>query len=61
MRLFSRLTRERGLATRIIGVAGISTARHAREYLDAGAEAVQLATAVMVDPLAGCRIRRALS
>lgn len=61
VRMFSNLIRERGLATRIISVGGISTARHTREYLDAGAEAVQLATAVMLDPLAGCRIRRALS
>ena len=57
VRLLASLIRKRGLATRIIGVGGISTARHVREYLDAGAEMVQLATSPMVDPLVGCRIR----
>jgi dihydroorotate dehydrogenase (NAD+) catalytic subunit len=61
VRLFSRLIRQRGLATKVIGVGGIFTAQHVREYLDAGAESVQLATAAMLDPLVGCRIRRELS
>ena len=55
---FSRLIRELKLPTQIIGCGGISTAAHVREYLAAGAQSVQLATAVMVDPLVGCRIRR---
>ena len=61
VRLFSKLIRERELAMRIVGVGGISTAQHVRDYLDAGAQAVHLATAVMVDPLVGCRIRRELA
>jgi len=60
VRLFSRLIRERRLPTKVIGVGGIFTAEHVREYLDAGAECVQLATAAMLDPLVGCRIRREL-
>lgn len=57
---FARILREQKLPTRIIGCGGISTAAHVREYLAAGAECVQLATAVMVDPLVGCRIRTEL-
>jgi len=57
VRLFSRLIRQRGLPTKVIGVGGIFTAEHVRQYLDAGAESVQLATAAMFDPLVGCRIR----
>jgi dihydroorotate dehydrogenase (NAD+) catalytic subunit len=57
VRLFSRLIRERRLPTKLIGVGGIFNAQHVREYLDAGAEGVQLATAAMLDPLIGCRIR----
>jgi dihydroorotate dehydrogenase (NAD+) catalytic subunit len=53
---FSRLVRQRGYSTKIIGVGGISSADHVREYLDAGAETVQLATAAMIDPLIGVRI-----
>jgi dihydroorotate dehydrogenase len=59
--LFSRLVRTKGHATRLIGVGGVSSAQHVSEYLSAGAEAVQLATAVMVDPLVGLRIREELS
>lgn len=42
----------------VIGVGGIETAADVRRYLDAGAEAVQLATAVMIDPLVGLNIRK---
>jgi dihydroorotate dehydrogenase len=58
--LFSRLARAKGYATRFIGVGGISTAQHVREYLAAGAEAVQLATAPMVDPQVALKIREEL-
>lgn len=57
VRQFSAAIRQRELPTRLIGVGGISEASHAQEYLEAGAEAVQLSTAVMFDPLVGCRIR----
>jgi dihydroorotate dehydrogenase len=58
---FARLARARGQATRIIGVGGVFTAEHVREYLAAGAEAVQLATAPMLDPAVGLVIRRELA
>ncbi len=42
----------------IIGVGGVYDATDMRAYLDAGAEAVQLATAAMVTPLVALHIRR---
>ena len=56
VRTFSDLVRQRGLGTKIIGVGGISSAAHLSEYLDAGAEAIQLATAAMIDASVGIRI-----
>jgi dihydroorotate dehydrogenase (NAD+) catalytic subunit len=56
VRVFSELVRQRGLATKIIGVGGISSAAHISEYVDAGAESIQLATAAMIDPLVGVQI-----
>jgi dihydroorotate dehydrogenase len=50
-----------GLALRVIGVGGIFTAGDVRRYLWAGAEAVQLATAAMIDPEVGLTIRRELA
>ena len=50
----------RGLPLRTIGVGGISTVEDVRRYLNAGAEAVQLATAAMRDPGVGIHIRRAI-
>ncbi|MCP4171891.1 MAG: hypothetical protein GY758_14085 [Fuerstiella sp.] len=44
----------------LIGVGGISTADHVREYLAAGATSVALATAAMVDPEVGLQIRTQL-
>jgi dihydroorotate dehydrogenase (NAD+) catalytic subunit len=60
-RLFARLIGERNLSIRLIGVGGASSAEHVLEYLQAGAESVHIATAAMVDPLVGCRIREALA
>ncbi|MCA9211950.1 MAG: hypothetical protein KDB27_02700 [Planctomycetales bacterium] len=45
----------------IVGVGGISSAAHVRAYLDAGADLVQLATAAMLDPGIGMKIRRQLA
>ncbi len=47
--------------TKLIGVGGAGTAEHVRAYLNAGAEAVHLATAAMEDPSIGQVIRRSLS
>ncbi|MEZ6061002.1 MAG: hypothetical protein R3C19_11620 [Planctomycetaceae bacterium] len=59
-RMFSRIVTERGLPLHLIGVGGISTAQHVHDYLAAGASSVALATAPMVDPLIGVRIREAM-
>jgi dihydroorotate dehydrogenase (NAD+) catalytic subunit len=40
----------------IIGIGGISTARDAMEFIIAGASAVQVGTAIFVDPLAPVKI-----
>ena len=58
---FANLVRQRGHSTRIVGVGGVSQAEHVQQYLDAGTEAVHLATSVMVDPLIGVQIRRQLA
>ena len=61
VRRFANLIEQRGYSTRLVGVGGISTADHVRQYLDAGAEAVHLATAIMLDSLVGVQIRRDLT
>ncbi len=57
-RIFSELVRERGYSTKIIGGGGIFSAADVQAYLNAGAEAVQLATAPMLAPEVGLGIRR---
>lgn len=59
--MFARLIEEAGRSLRLIGVGGASSAACVRRYLEAGAEAVHLATAAMADPFVGCRIRRGLA
>jgi len=61
VRLLSRVIRQQSLALRLVGVGGIATAAHVRAHLDAGAHAVQLATAAMLDPTVGLSIRRHLA
>lgn len=56
---FANVLRSQGYSSQIIGVGGISTWEDAEAYLQAGAEAVELATAAMLDPLVGIRIREA--
>ncbi|HUG90082.1 MAG TPA: hypothetical protein VML55_04560 [Planctomycetaceae bacterium] len=60
VRLFARLIAAGPHALSLIGVGGASTAGHVRDYLAAGAEAVHVATAAMVNPFVGVEIRRAL-
>jgi dihydroorotate dehydrogenase len=61
VRLFSRVVRQQSLALRLVGVGGIATAAHVRAHLDAGAQAVQIATAAMLDPGVGLAMRRDLA
>ena len=50
-----------GSGIRLIGVGGVSTAADVRERLAAGTHHVQIATAAMLDPEVGMRIRRELA
>jgi len=59
--LFDDHIRTAGLDLCLIGVGGISKAEHVHSYVERGAESVQLATAAMLDPLVGVRIRAGLS
>lgn len=61
VRLFTEIVAEKGLDLKRIGVGGVSTADHVGAYLDAGAEAVHIATAAMVDPSVGLTIRAAMA
>ncbi len=49
--------KQRGFKTQVIGVGGAFTAADVRRYLQSGACAVHLATAVMVDPSVAISIR----
>ena len=56
--LFSRLIAHRGLTITIVGVGGVSQAAHVHDYLKAGADHVQIASAAMVDPEVAIKIRQ---
>lgn len=56
--LFRRLAEQRGGRLTIVGVGGAATAADVAEYLVAGADAVQMATAAMLDPTVAIEIRR---
>jgi dihydroorotate dehydrogenase len=58
-RLFASILANRRRKLDLVGVGGVRTAVHAREYLAAGATAVHLATAAMIDPTVGLKIRKA--
>ncbi|MDA1231263.1 MAG: hypothetical protein O2856_10860 [Planctomycetota bacterium] len=60
VRVFSDVLAGQNLPLQLIGVGGISTADHVRNYLAAGASSVALATSAMVDPLVGVQIRETL-
>jgi dihydroorotate dehydrogenase len=60
VRLFTRVIHREKLRLRLVGVGGIATAEHVCAHLDAGSHAVQLATAAMLDPAIGLKIRAAL-
>jgi dihydroorotate dehydrogenase (NAD+) catalytic subunit len=60
MGMFAKLIRDRRQSLQLIGVGGVSAAEHVKQYLDAGAAAVHLATAPMLDPCVGMSIQREL-
>lgn len=57
IRLFSRVIRERGRRLKLVGVGGVSSTAEVRAHLAAGSHSVQLATAAMLDPQVGLKIR----
>lgn len=59
--LFARVIRQHELKLRLVGVGGIDAAQDVRAHFTAGSHAVQLATAAMLDPQIGLRIRRELN
>jgi dihydroorotate dehydrogenase len=61
VRMAREIIAQSGRSLQIVGVGGAATADDVRAYLDAGAHAVHLATAAMVDPEVGIEIRRQLS
>ena len=60
VRLFARVIRTERLRLRLVGVGGIATAEHVHASIKSGSHAVQLATAAMLDPTVGLKIRAAL-
>ena len=56
-KLFADLIRDRGDRISLIGVGGASNHEHVKAYLAAGAEAVHIATAAMIDPRVAIKIR----
>ena len=59
--MLARLIRESGSPLELIGVGGVMNAADVRARLAAGAGNVHLATAPMLDPQVGVRIRRELA
>ena len=59
--MLSRIIGDAGSDLLLVGVGGVMTADDVRERLAAGAHNVHLATAPMIDPLVGLRIRKQLS
>ena len=55
--MLSRTIREAGSDLLLVGVGGVMTADDVRKRLAAGAHNVHLATAPMIDPMVGLRIR----
>ncbi len=59
--MFARHIQDMQADVTLIGVGGVGAWAHAARYLAAGAEAVHLASAAMVNPLVGIEIRRDFS
>ena len=59
--MFRDVIRQANAPLQIIGVGGIFTTQHVMNYLEQGAASVQLATAAMLDPTVGVRIRKELA
>ena len=58
VQLFHTIIQQARVGLKLVGVGGISNAAHVQAQLAAGSHAVQLATAPMLDPRVGWKIRR---
>jgi dihydroorotate dehydrogenase (NAD+) catalytic subunit len=61
VKLFSKLLGENHRFIQLIGGGGAENVEHVWNYLDAGASAVHMATAPMVNPLTALQIKRHLA
>lgn len=59
--MLAAIIKKRGSKLQLIGVGGVSTAKHVRKRLEAGARNVQIATAAMLDPNVALKIRQELA
>lgn len=59
--MFHELMREAEKPAMLVGVGGVFTTQHVVDYLARGASAVQLATAVMLNPGIGLQIKQELA
>jgi dihydroorotate dehydrogenase (NAD+) catalytic subunit len=60
VQMFARLAKQQAPEMSLIGVGGVFTAEHVVEYLEAGASAVQIATAAMLQPDLALQIKQVL-
>jgi dihydroorotate dehydrogenase len=60
-RMLAGILREQNSALKLISVGGVMNTRDVIERLEAGAHHVQLATAPMIDPAVGLKIREELA
>ncbi|MCH2130022.1 MAG: hypothetical protein MK179_12810 [Pirellulaceae bacterium] len=59
--MFADIIRRQGSQITLVGIGGISSAEHVQRHLSAGAHAVHMATAAMVEPDIAIRLRRELA
>ena len=59
--MFRDLLRDSGHDVELVGVGGVETACDVRDYIDAGATSVQLATAAMLNPQVALELRASLA
>ena len=59
--MLSGIVRRRESGLKLVGVGGVMNAADVQDRLDAGAHAVQMATAPMLDPEIGIKIRNEVS
>ena len=59
--MFADIIRRQRSQITLVGIGGISSVEHVQRHLSAGAHAVHMATAAMVEPDIAIRLRRDLA